>query len=169
MTRFLLALVVMVFAAPAFAQGVLGGMDPKQPIEIDADKLDVFQAQNKAVFEGEVVAKQGTVTLSSDKMTVFYAGDAKARAAGNNSIKTIEAEGNVFIKTPQETAQGSKGVYDVQKNVLDLTGDVVLTRGQNVLKGSSVNFDMTSGRSTVASTGSQGGRVKGLFVPQGGQ
>ena len=40
------------------ALGGLGG-DSKEPIKIDADKLDVLDKENRAVFTGNVVAVPG--------------------------------------------------------------------------------------------------------------
>ncbi|MBX9909063.1 MAG: hypothetical protein K2Z25_10150, partial [Beijerinckiaceae bacterium] len=53
--------------------GGLGG-DSKEPIKIDADKLDVLDKENKAVFTGKVVAVQGETTVRCSVMTVFYEG-----------------------------------------------------------------------------------------------
>ena len=53
--------------------GGLGG-DSKEPIKIDADKLDVLDKENKAVFSGNVVAVQGETTVRCTVMTVLYEG-----------------------------------------------------------------------------------------------
>ena len=53
--------------------GGLGG-DSKEPIKIDADKLDVLDKENRAVFSGNVVAVQGETTVRCTVMTVFYEG-----------------------------------------------------------------------------------------------
>ena len=55
------------------ALGGLGG-DSKEPIKIDADKLDVLDKENRAVFTGNVVAVQGETTVRCTMMTVFYEG-----------------------------------------------------------------------------------------------
>ena len=44
----------------------------KEPIKIDADKLDVFDKESRAVFAGNVVAVQGDSTMNARLMTVFY-------------------------------------------------------------------------------------------------
>jgi lipopolysaccharide export system protein LptA len=50
-----------------------------------------------------------------------------------------------------------------------LTGAVVLTRGENVIRGERVVLDLVSGRSRMESgaQGGQGGRVRALFAPPG--
>ncbi len=96
-----------------------------------------------------------------------------ATASTTQSIKKIDVEGNVFLTTPEETASGARGNYDVVNNEIHLYDNVVLTREQNVLKGSRLDYNFQSGRSVISggavATGgaSQGKeRVRALFVPK---
>lgn len=186
----LIALVFTAFAtggAHAQFPGAPGGNkgdDSNKPIEITADQLEVFQDKHQAVFTGKVVAVQGETTINADKMVVLYrAPDDKAAAkpAGKEApatggdaqrIQQVDVEGNVLISTPKENARGQRGSYFVEQKVMRLYGDVVLTQGQNVLKGSALEYNTATGYSRVVSGGSPaakgagGGRVKGLFVPQ---
>lgn len=138
--------------------------DTSLPIEITADTLEVEQESQIAIFRGNVDAVQGTLSLRADLLKVYYRTDED----GNNSISKIEAEDNVLISSPTETAQGDRGVYDIDSEKMHLFGSVVLTRGQNVIKGDRMELDLATGKSKVESasvaTGGQG-RVKALFVP----
>jgi lipopolysaccharide export system protein LptA len=145
--------------------------DSTLPIEITADRLDVVQDEQVAIFIGNVDAVQGDLVLTSDELRVYYrdSGDAAGLTAG--SIRRIEATGNVFITSPEETAQGESGVYDVDGALLSLEGSVVLTRDENVVRGERLDIDLASGRSqmfaAVPSTagGTANQRVKAVFVP----
>jgi lipopolysaccharide export system protein LptA len=145
--------------------------DSTLPIEITADRLDVVQDEQVAIFMGNVDAVQGDLVLTSDELRVYYrdSGDAAGLTAG--SIRRIEATGNVFITSPEETAQGEFGVYDVDGALLSLEGSVVLTRDENVVRGERLDIDLASGRSqmfaAVPSTagGTANQRVKAVFVP----
>ncbi len=141
------------------------GHDSSQPIEITADTLEVLQADKVAVFRGKVDAVQGDMLLRADRLVVHY---RETEADEENlGIARIDAEGNVFVSSPRETAQGRRGVYDVDEARIDLTGGVILTRGDNVIQGDSLRMDLESGRSSVAGAGAgSGGRVHGLFVPR---
>ena len=66
----------------------------------------------------------------------------------------------MFVSSPEETAQGDNGIYDVQSKQIVLTGAVVLTRGENVVRGQRLVMNMETGRSQM-----KGGRVQGVFVP----
>jgi lipopolysaccharide export system protein LptA len=103
------------------------------------------------------------------------AGDAAPAAPGTGSIRRIEAEGNVFLSSPRETAQGTAGVYDVASNRVTMAGAVVLTREDNVIRGERLEIDLVSGRSQIfaAVPSTEGGtppqRVRALFVPEDSQ
>lgn len=145
------------------------------PIEINADTLDVFQEENKAIFSGHVVAIQGNIRLKSDKMTVYYrSSEEKSKTeADKETIRKIDAVGSVFLSTPEETASGARGVYDVEKHAIHLNDNVVLTRGKNVLKGDKLTYNLDTGKSVItggaqATTPKNGkgkDRVRALFIP----
>lgn len=166
-----LALAALAVAAwsPAGAQGLQH--DSTLPIEITADRLDVVQDEQLATFTGNVDAVQGDLVLTSDQLRVYYRSNDDAPGLTAGSIRRIEAAGNVFITSPEETAQGEFGVYDVDAGLLTLEGSVVLTRDQNVVRGERLEIELASGRSqmfaAVPSTagGTAGQRVKAVFVP----
>ena len=183
MRKLFLTLSLLPFAA--FAQVSGARFDNKQPIEITSDSLEVHQAENTATFVGNVVAIQGEVRLKSDRMIVYYtsASDKKKpeapapakskEATQQQSIKKIDVEGNVFLSTAEETASGARGNYDVINQEIHLHDNVVLTRGQNVLKGDELTYNFGTGRSIinggeVAEQGASKGktRVRALFVPE---
>jgi lipopolysaccharide export system protein LptA len=132
------------------------------PIEITADTLEVKQKEQLAVFRGKVDAIQGEMRLRADELVVHYRENQST--PNEPGISKIEAEGNVFVSSPRETAQGARGVYDVDRSHIDLFGDVVLTQGGNVIRGQKLEMNLATGESRVVSDGG-GGRVKGLFVP----
>jgi lipopolysaccharide export system protein LptA len=180
---FLIALYFTAFSADALAAAPkTSKYDTKQPIEINADELEVFQGENRAVFTGNVVAIQGMVRLKSDRMNVFYTASESSKTASKNKAKVkqetnpaqggidrIEVTGNVFLSTPTETASGTQGEYDVKGQEVRLSGNVVLTRDKNTLKGDRLVYSFATGKSLLTAGGTaQNGkkeRVRALFVP----
>jgi lipopolysaccharide export system protein LptA len=148
--------------------------DTSLPIEITADSLEVVQDRKIATFAGKVDAVQGDLVLTADQLRVHYGDEAGAAPGppGMGSIRRIEAEGNVFLSSPRETAQGDSGVYDVTANQLTMEGAVVLTQGENVIRGQRLEVDLVSGRSRMfaAVPSTEGGeapqRVRALFTPE---
>lgn len=150
-------------ALPAFAQdssGPFGGFkhDSTSPIEITADSLEVRQAEEIAIFAGNVVAGQDTLRLTADRVEVSY--DEQASDSETGAIKLLVAEGDVFLSNGTETAQGDSARYDVEAAMITMTGDVTLTQGRNVISGDRLTIDLESGRGRVE------GRVKTIFAPQ---
>jgi lipopolysaccharide export system protein LptA len=144
------------------------------PIAIDADSLEVIQNENKAIFKGNVVAKQSNMTLRSQQMTVFYGQEKAGTLEAMGSLSRIEVNGNVSLVTPTESATSNYGLYDAVRDKVFLTGSVVLKRGGNVLNGSQLEYNLATGSSMLSGgasantpplDGEKGGRVRGLFVP----
>ena len=139
-----------------------GAGEASQAIEITADTLEVRQSENIAIFEGSVNAIQGDLVLDADMLTVHYR--EAAGGEGNLGVSRIDAEGNVVVTSPGETAQGQSGVYNVEEGRIDLVGGVILHQGNNVVEGQTLTMNLETGVSRVS--GSSSDRVHGLFVPE---
>jgi lipopolysaccharide export system protein LptA len=188
---FALVFALSAIEVPAFAQaakpeaksksGVPGfGSNSKEPIQIDADRLEVFSKEQRAVYTGNVVAVQGDTTIKSQMMIVFYdrqqdraaAGGAQAQQAaasggqgeGGTQLRRVEAKGGVTVISKDQVATGNDGVFDRAANKITLTGNVALSQGDNVTKGEKLVYDTESGVAVVEA-GASAGRVKGFFVP----
>lgn len=149
---------LLLAAAPAVAQDVtFGGMraDVTAPVEVAADSLSVNQADGSAVFTGNVVIGQGEMRLSADKVRVVYAD------GGQNRIRSLEAEGGVTLVSGEDAAEAQAATYDVDSGNVTLTGDVVLTQGQNVLTGEKMLVNLETGTAQVE------GRVRSVLQPAG--
>ena len=138
-----------------------------EPIEITADSLEVKQSENLAIFRGDVDAVQGDMLLRADLLFVHYRKDIDK--SEEPCIKRIDAEGNVFISSPNETAQGAKAIYNVDDQKIWVSGRVILTQGDNIIEGDQLELDLKSGESKVLSGNpgeGSGKRVRGVFVPK---
>jgi lipopolysaccharide export system protein LptA len=175
------------------AQTALGGKhDNKAPIEIKADSLEVEQDKQLATFRGNVDATQAEIRLRADTLVVHYrpkdqvpnasgkaqpakaakpapAADGTANASSDpftsGAISHIDAIGHVVVTSPEETAVGDTGFYDVDKQLIELEGsNVILTRCQDVLKGKKAIMHLDTGQSFLDTAPGQ--RVYGLFIPE---
>lgn len=164
--RILAALAALFVATPAWAQTKPSIQhDTSLPIEIAADALEVRQDQNLAIFSGNVLAQQGVIRLKAEVLEVHYR-PQQGEASVQGAISRIDAKGKVFFSAPGQTAQGDNGVYDVDKSLITMLGNVVLTRDKNVIRGNRLLLNLATGRSKVEGiVGQSGGRVRGLFVP----
>ena len=65
-----------------------------------------------------------------------------------------------------QKATGDRADFDIRANTVTLMGNVVVTQGQNVMKGDKLIVDLSSSRARMeAGTKTSPGRVQGLFVP----
>lgn len=145
-----------------------------KPINIEADSLEVRDKDKVATFSGAVKVVQGDTTLRSKSLLVFYEQGGTAAAAdktgpgkmqlpaagagGRSAIRRLEAKGNVVVTQNDQTVTGAAAVFDTRANTITMLGGVVLTKGQDVLRGDRLVVDMTTGVSRI-----EGGRVQGLF------
>ncbi len=163
--------VALILAATglARAQLALPGQDTRTPIEIVADTLEVRQNERLAIFSGNVDATQGDRSLRADELKVFY---GEERAGGGQTIRRIEASGRVIVSEPGQTAQGDRGVFEPDADRIRLEGNVILTRGDNVVRGGQLELDLATGIAVVRAArpgGPPGERVRALFVPREGR
>ena len=168
----ILAPVALATAAAAFAQSrgpvsALKGHNSDAPIDLTADRLEVQDRADRAMFSGNVHVKQDELTLDTSRLTVAYS------SSGGVQIKRLDASGGVTVRSPSETARGAFGIYDLDRKLITLVGNVVLQRQGSQLSGQRLVIDLDSGRAVIdggpAGVGQNGGRVTGHFtVPQRG-
>ena len=164
MARLRLLFLVPVLAAVAPASGQqssgLSGFNSNSPVDVEADRIEVQDRADRAIFSGNVVARQGNMTMSAARLTVAYT-DTRGI-----DVQRLEASGGVTLRTPSETARGNFALYDVNRRIVTMTGGVQLTQGQNRVQGGRLVLDLNSHRAVMDGGGSTG-RVSGRFtVPQ---
>jgi lipopolysaccharide export system protein LptA len=151
------------------AVSALKGHNSNAPIDLSADRLEVQDRADRAIFAGNVHVKQDELTLDTTRLTVAYSGGAQT--SGGVQIRRLDAAGGVVVRSPSETAKGDLGIYDLDRKLITLIGSVQLNRGDNQLNGSRLVIDLDSGRAVVdggpPGVNQSGGRVTGHFmVPQ---
>jgi lipopolysaccharide export system protein LptA len=165
----LVAASLLMLAGPAPAQ-VFGSHNSNAPVNFNAGRIEVQDRADRVVLSGAVRVEQAGMVLNAARMTVAY------RNVGGIEIDRIDASGGVTIRKAGDTASGNVAIYDLNRRLITLIGDVTLTQGTNRLSGGRVIIDLASGRSTIdgrsaggSSVGTQdsSGRVSGTFtVPQ---
>jgi LPS export ABC transporter protein LptC len=149
--------------------------DPNAPVDVEADKLNVDDAAGVAVFGGRVRAAQGNFIIESAELHAFYAGEgglgdvSSHDGHANKQTKSaeltkIEARKDVVVTSKGgETVTGDWATLDAKANTVTVGGDVVLSQNQNVVRGTRLVIDMTSGRSTIDTA-----PAKAVALPAGG-
>ena len=128
-----------------------------EPVRIEAGSLTVRDKDKVATFSGNVKVVQGDTTMRCKSLVVFYegqgaAGDMKAATpgpGGQQQISRLEAKGGVVVTQKDQTATGETGLFDMRSNTVTLSGNVVVSQGRNVMRGSRLVVDLTTGVSKV--------------------
>ena len=149
------------------SMSALKGHNSDAPIDVTAQRIEVQDRADRAVFAGAVHVTQSDLTLDTDRLTVAYSGGANS----NVQIRRLDASGGVVVRSPSETARGDFGIYDLDRKLITLLGNVKLLRDQNQVSGARLVIDLESGRAVIdggpPGVNETGGRVTGHFtVPQ---
>jgi len=145
-----------------------------QPVQIEAASLEVRDKDKLATFSGNVKVVQGDMVMRCKSLLVFYeqqgqqAGAQTMKAAtpgpgGSSQISRLEATGGVTVNQKDQTATGDKALFDMKANTVTLQGNVVVSQGQNIMRGDRLVVNLTTGVSRVDGAGP----VK-LLMQQGG-
>ena len=176
--------------APSGPPNALQGFSQNRdkPLKITSASLEVRDKEKIATFAGDVHLVQGDTTLRSKTLIVFYDDEADAKsdasksdaqkapkppaAAGTDAapmsqqIRRVEAKGGVLVTQKDQTATGESGIFDMQANTVTLLGNVVISQGQNVVRGDRLTVDLNSGVSRVECGKTQAQcRVQALIQP----
>ena len=160
-----LAAATAALAQPQQPVSALKGHDANAPVDVNADRIEVQDRADRAMFVGNVHVRQAELTLDTQRLTVAYSSN------GGVQIRRLDAAGGVVVHSPSETAKGDFGIYDLDRKLITLIGNVQLTRDQNQVIGQRLVIDLDSGRAVIdggpAGVNQSGGRVTGHFtVPQ---
>jgi lipopolysaccharide export system protein LptA len=137
-----------------------------EPVKIRATTLEIREKDNMAIFTGDVYVLQGDTEMRCNMLVVSYEKETGTRTAnaaepgpgGDRQIHRIEAKGNVVVVQKDQNATGDAATFNMRENTVTLVGNVIVTRGTNVLRGQRLVVDLTSGVSKM-----DGGRIDGIF------
>lgn len=170
---FALGTAAILTLAPSSAQ-IFSGHNSDAPVNFAADHGELQGKANRAVLAGNVVITQGDMTLHAGRTTMAFSTEG-----GGFKIHRVDAVGGVRITKGNQAATGDVAIYDFDRRLITLAGNVTLQRGADRLSGGRLTIDLNSGLSTLdgrigggspalggESTGPapRGGRVTGTFT-----
>lgn len=148
---FALSALVTVLAVAGAASAQIGDAD--QPIQVEADNIDYQPQRSMALFSGNAVVIQGRTVLRSANLRVAYRG---------SDIDRVFADTEVFFTSPTERVRGDRAVFDVSNDTVVFSGNVIVTQGQNVVRGQQLTLNTETNASTMRG---MDGRVRAVFFP----
>jgi lipopolysaccharide export system protein LptA len=151
-----------------------GATDSSAPVDISADEQEVITSQCKTIFRGSVEVLQDRARMRAATMTVYNRrktpGKTSSGPGGNDDcgdVDHVEADGNVFYVTPEQTVRGDHAVYDYATDTIVVTGDVVAVQGQDVARGDRMTIKTKTNDVKMESnaTGRGKTRVRAVLYP----
>lgn len=148
----------------------LANHDSNAPVSVAADSIEAQDRADRVLISGNVQVTQAGLTLTADRMTVAY-----SRRAGTE-INRIDAVGGVTVTKGGESARGNVAIYDLDRRIITLVGNVELRQDGNSLNGGRLVLDLNSGRAMIdgrgagrgpdgnPAAGGTAGRVTGTFT-----
>ncbi len=155
---------IVVFATllllPSFSWAVKS--DATQPVLIDADSVTFNKSAGKAVYQGNVSIKQGTLKIQAARIEIN---------APNNKIISIIATGNpLSVEQRMDSGKLAKGKarqmrYLVDKKRLILSGNAVLSQGSDQFSSNYIEFSTLTGALKAGNKKNNKSRVHAVFHP----
>ncbi len=133
---------------------------PDAPLDVEADSLDVDDTARVAVFRGDVVTRQGEVTMRSTEVRAHYTGSARLAdvgaapatdaPGGASELARIDANGGVVVTTADNRkVTGDWAKYDASSGSITVGGEVELSQAGSVVRGKRLVIDVRTGKATI--------------------
>lgn len=149
-------------SAQNFGGAFEGMQDDKQPIQIEADRLEIADKKGTAFFSGNVNVVQGSTILKAGSLRVFYFSGKKG-SGPSSKIRKIEAGGKVAVRSSDQKATADSAVFDMQAQTVMMKGNVTISQGPNIATGCILRVNIKTGAGKLEPCG---GRVKILLNPR---
>ncbi|OGT21143.1 MAG: lipopolysaccharide transport periplasmic protein LptA [Gammaproteobacteria bacterium RBG_16_57_12] len=137
--------------------------DITAPVYIEADRVDIYEREQKSVYSGNVVLTHGAIRMSADEVTVY---------AREKQLSKVEAQGNPVQYhqeppgKPVTKASARQMVYTVEDGKLVMSGEALLQQDDNEFRGNRIVFDTRTEMVSAAKGEQEQGRVRVILHPE---
>jgi len=159
-TRKLAISLSLVLSATAWAQGKA---DFAQAIEINSERDFFDLANNLAVFDVNVLVRQGTLEIKADNLRVkrdAADGTDEFIASGSPATYKQQLEDGSMIE-----AQAEQISYDQVRQTITLRGKASVAQNNSVIQGNEIVYNFAT-QQLSANRGEDSERVTTIFMPK---
>jgi lipopolysaccharide export system protein LptA len=139
--------------------GEAGARNADQPLRITSQQLEADNKRSVIIFSGNVVAKQGNMTIYADSARVYY-----EKKEEGNEIREIVATGNVKIQEAALLAIAQNAVFTNSEQKIVLTGQPKIWQGKDMVSGEKITILLEENKSFVESGPER--RVEVILYPR---
>lgn len=154
-----LALLALLTWAPLWALDA----DRDQPIEVEADSLEVREQENISIYQGNVKLKQGSLEISSDRLVIHF--------NDNSDLVLMEMTGNPArlrqLDNEQQEMRGQARQinYLESESLLELIEEARFTHAGDTIESTLIRIN-TEDNNIQAGSSNADERVKMLIQPR---
>lgn len=155
------ALVMTTAAAPTLAQQSGGGLDLRQAIDIEANEALFDDRSGVGEYRGDVVVRQGELTLYGDRLRLYSENRQLNRALlEGQPARMIDSN----PAAPRE-AEAREIDYNLPRDEITLRIDARVQTPNEDARGDEIVYSMRD--DTLRATAASGNRVRVTIVPRG--
>lgn len=142
---------------------------PSGPVRINANSAEWIKG-GAMVYSGNVRLESGDLKLSGDRLELrqFEDGQFEAKIDGAPAMLDhagLALTGDANAERPPVSARAKRLTYDSRKDIVDVAGEALLTRGTDRIRGDNIRYDVVQRR--IQAAGGDSGQVQiELEVPQ---
>lgn len=135
--------------------------DANQPIEVEAESVEVNEAAGFNEFRGNAEVKQGSLLMTAELIQV---------QTNTDGVETMEATGTIekpakYIQSQENQARfieatATSITYDVNEGMIFLVGNAYLIQGFDSFSGDTLTYDITNDKVIVKGSEDGTKRVK---------
>jgi lipopolysaccharide export system protein LptA len=114
--------------------------------------MEANQNDRTVLFEGHVVVYQDDLTITARRLKVYAAErfkDGTSQSSMVDKIDRIEMEGDVTIAQKDKVATAQKAVYYHEEQKIVLSGQPMVSQGDDRIQGRLITLLLAQGKSIV--------------------
>jgi lipopolysaccharide export system protein LptA len=137
-------------------------LDTKKPVDIQSQQFELDEKRHRAIFRGNAVLQREVnalrFTLRAQELSVRYqpadaeAGPGTGHFPDDIELVDIAASGDVSFSASRETyeVKAKSVIFNIQADTITLSGDVVVAKDRNVIKGEHLVIGLTDGKAAFS-------------------
>ncbi|MCG8428657.1 MAG: lipopolysaccharide transport periplasmic protein LptA [Chromatiales bacterium] len=132
--------------------------DKDQPINIEADSVEIDDAKKRSIYKGNVILTQGSIRITADSVAITQKNGTADHVLATGNPVTFRQKGEKAAENIN--AEAKKAEYQAKDDTLILQGSAELIQGKDVFKSDRIVYDRTKSVVKAGTSAKGTGRVR---------
>lgn len=142
---------------------LLFGADSDQPIYLEANQAIYYEREERSVYTGKVVVRQGSLTIWADRLEAKIPGGSLSEAVAYGNPMRFQQRPE---RGKETRGEARKAIYYPERDLVILIGNAIVWQGDNQYRSDRIEYDMKDGIVKAGEATSDTTRVKILLKPK---